>query len=155
MEKQIFNILSIEDNEPDFVLLQKALNRIDGIKLNIINISNGKKALDFIYKRNEFKFAVTPDIIILDINLPLISGKDILKDLKKDENYRVIPIIIFSTSNSYSDIEECYKLYANSYITKTFDIKELFNKIAIVGEYWLKMSEIPSTTYFIGNIDKE
>lgn len=135
-----FSILSIEDNEPDFTLLKKALNRIPDIKLNIINISNGEKALKYIFKEGEFKEAETPDLIILDINLPKISGYEILKKIKKNERYKVIPVIMFSTSNTEEDIQKSYKAYANSYIIKSFGTKSLFEKIATMGEYWLKTS---------------
>jgi len=158
MTDKTFTVLSIEDNKPDFLLLEKALNSIENVSLNIINVINGKEALDFMYKKGEYKSAPVPDMIILDINLPLVDGKEVLKRLKKDEIYRIIPIIIFSTSSSYPDIEESYKLYANSYITKTFDVKELFKKITIMGEYWLKNNESPvlNNFYFVQeNKEKE
>jgi len=155
MGKNTFTILSIEDNEPDFVILERALNRIEDLTLKIINITSGEKALEFMYKKGEYKSSPTPNLILLDINLPLIDGKEILKTLKNDKKYKVIPIIMFSTSDYSSDIEESYRLHANSYITKTFDIKSLFNKIANIGEYWLKTNELPPVTnYFIEN-DKE
>ena len=84
MNRQEFTILSIEDNKPDFVLLEKALNNIEGISLDIINIPSGEKSLDFIYKKGEYQNAPTPDLIILDINLPLLDGQEVLKTLKKD-----------------------------------------------------------------------
>ncbi len=141
-----FTVLSIEDNEADFILLEKALNKIPDLSLNIININNGEDALNFLYKKESYKSAPTPNIIILDINLPGISGKEILKTIKEDKNYRVIPVIIFSTSDYYLDIEETYKSYANSYIVKTFDIKDLNSKIANIGEYWLKSNKLVDIT---------
>lgn len=144
MNRQEFTILSIEDNKPDFVLLEKALNDIEGLNLNIINIPSGEKSIDFIYKNGEYKNSPTPDLIILDINLPLLDGQEVLKKIKKDDIYKIIPVIMFSTSDSEKDIKKSYSLYANSYITKTFDINELFKKIADMGEYWLKTSEVPS-----------
>ena len=153
--KKTFTILSIEDNEPDFVLLEKALNTITDVTLNIINISNGREALDFIYKINVHQNAPTPDIIILDINLPYISGKEILKKIKEDEKYKKIPVIMLSSSSHTVDIEDAYNLHANSYIIKSFDIKNLFKKISDTGKYWLKTSELPAINYFIKKNDKE
>ena len=156
MGKNTFTILSIEDNEPDFVILERALNRIEDLTLKIINITSGEKALEFMYKKGEYKSSPTPNLILLDINLPLIDGKEILKTLKNDKKYKVIPIIMFSTSDYSSDIEESYRLHANSYITKTFDIKELFRKISHIGEYWLKTNTKPeiNNIYFIQNLNK-
>lgn len=147
MEKR-FTVLSIEDNKPDFVLLRNALEKIPDLSLDIININNGQDALDFLYKKNNFKSAPTPNIIILDINLPNIDGKEILKVIKNDNKYKSIPVIIFSTSDYYTDVEEMYKLHANSYITKTCDVTELFRKIKIIGEYWLKSNELPDKNNF-------
>lgn len=154
MNKKIYNILSIEDNKPDFILLEKALKKIENIDINVINIPNGKTALDFVYKRGKYNKSPTPDLIIIDINLPLLSGQEIIKILKEDQKYRIIPIIVFSTSDAEKDILESYKLHANSYITKTFDIKELFQKISSLGEYWLKTNE-PSPIQPIYVVKKE
>ena len=148
MTTQLFTIFSIEDNEPDFVLLQQALNHVPGLSIDLINIKNGRAALDFLYKREDYASSPTPDLIILDINLPNMSGHEILKIIKNDDNLKIIPVIMFSTSDSEKDIEESYKLYANSYITKTFDIKELFRKIATMAEYWMKTTELPSSSNF-------
>lgn len=154
---KIFTVLSIEDNEADFELIKQALNKIPDLSLDIINITNGGDALNFLYKKDPFKSAPTPNIIILDINLPSVNGKEILKTIKADENYKTIPVIIFSTSDDYSDIEETYKLHANSYITKTFDIKELYEKVNMIGEYWLKYNELPDNNSFcfLNRKDKE
>jgi len=149
MRRNTFTILSIEDNELDFEILKQGLNKIKGLSLNIINIVSGEDALKFMYKKGEYKSASTPDLILLDINLPLINGKEVLKILKNDKKYKTIPIIMFSTYDHFIEIEEAYKLQANSYVIKTFDIKSLFNKIANIGEYWLKTNELPSVSDFL------
>ena len=145
---QKFTVLSIEDNEADFVLIKKALKRIPGLLLDVININNGEDALNFIYRKGHYKSAPRPNIILLDINLPKLSGKEILKIVKADNNYKTIPIIIFSTSDYYLDIEETYELHANSYVTKTFDINNLYKKINIIGNYWLKSNILPDHNNF-------
>ena len=143
-----FTVLSIEDNEADFVLIKKALKRIPGLLLDVININNGEDALNFIYKKGEYSSAPNPHIILLDINLPNMDGKEILKILKNDKNHKKIPVIIFSTSDYYLDIEETYQLHANSYVTKTFDINRLYKKINEIGEYWLKSNRLPDNNNF-------
>ena len=143
MEKKA-TILTVEDNESDFCLLKKALKNLKNVDLEIINILNGQDALDFVYKRGIFAKSSTPDIIILDLDLPLVSGYEVLDDLKSHQIHRTIPIIIFSTSENSCDIQTCYKMHANSYITKSFNTKKLFKKIASLGEYWLETNKLPT-----------
>jgi CheY-like chemotaxis protein len=142
---RLYKILSIEDNEPDFELLKKALENITDINIEITNISNGQHAIDYIFKKGKYENAETPDLIVLDINLPRLNGYEILDKIKLDANYRSIPVIMFSTSSSEEDIQKSYNAHANSYVIKSFDVKTLFNKISAIGEYWLKTSEIPNT----------
>jgi len=142
MTKKTFEILSIEDNEPDFSLLEKALTEIPDISINLTNISNGQSALDYIFKRNIYKNSKTPHLIILDINLPKMNGHEILRKIKRSKKYKIIPVIMFSSSMIEDDIRKSYEEYANSYIAKSFDVKSLFEKIKKIGEYWLTTSEI-------------
>jgi len=142
MRKKI-NILVIEDNEPDYVLLEKALSQIEDIDITIINMENGQKGIDYVFKSGKFKNVETPDIIILDLNLPVKNGFEVLESIKSNPLYKIIPIIIYSTSTEDGDVHSSYALYANSYISKTFDVKELFEKIRAFGEYWIKSVEIP------------
>ena len=142
MTKKAFEILSIEDNEPDFSLLEKALTEIPDISINLTNISNGQSAIDYIFKRNIYKNSKTPHLIILDINLPKMNGHEILRKIKRSKKYKIIPVIMFSSSMIEDDIRKSYEEYANSYIAKSFDVKSLFEKIKKIGEYWLTTSEI-------------
>ena len=142
MTKKTFEILSIEDNEPDFSLLKKALTEIPDIFINLTNIANGHSDLDYIFKRNIYKNSKTPHLIILDINLPKMNGHEILKKIKRSKIYKTIPVIMFSSSTMEEDIRKSYEEYANSYIAKSFDVKSLFEKIKKIGEYWLTTSEI-------------
>ena len=157
MGNKHFTILSIEDNKADFELLKTALNNPPSPTLDIINIPNGESGLDFMNKKGDYEDAPTPHIIILDIQLPFMSGKEVLKELKKDKKHKIIPVIIFSTNDHYKEIEEMYELYANSYITKTCDIKELFEKIGTLKQYWFKTNALPSSNnfYFIDKNNKK
>jgi len=148
MKNKRFTVVSIEDNTPDFELLEKALNCDENISIDLINIQNGQNAIEFLYKIGEYVHAPTPNLVILDINLPKVNGLDILKNIKSNDNLKIIPVIIFSTSESEKDIEESYELNANTYITKTFDIQQLFKKIRMVADYWFKTAELPTTDNF-------
>jgi two-component system, chemotaxis family, response regulator Rcp1 len=148
MKQQQFTVISIEDNLPDFELLKQALNAVNDLSINLINIQNGQTALNYLLKKKGYENAPTPDLIILDINLPQIGGLEILNTIKKDENLKSIPVIVFSTSDAMRDIRKSYILNANTYITKTFDIKELFDKVKIVADYWFKTAELPYSCDF-------
>ena len=138
-----FKILIIEDNLADFVLLEKALNLIEGVCIEIRYVQDGQEGINYVFKEGKYAGEATPDLIILDLNLPIKSGFEVLKKIKKDDIYKIIPIIIYSTSESSIDIISSYSLYANSYIAKTFDIKELFEKIKHFGNYWVKTVSLP------------
>jgi CheY-like chemotaxis protein len=146
MNKEYF-ILSIEDSEADFTLLEKAVGQIKNRNIRIKNIGSGDKGIDFIFKNNEFKDAKTPDIIILDLNLPVIDGFEILKRVKQDKELRNIPIIIYSTSSEQIDIWSSYKFYANSYISKSFEVKDHYKKITSLCEYWFDTSKLSDNNY--------
>ncbi|MFA5759915.1 MAG: response regulator [Clostridia bacterium] len=138
----MFKILIIVDSLPDYLVLKKALNKIKDIKIELIHKKNGQEGIDYILKKNEFSSCETPDIIILDLNLPIVNGFDVLKTIKENEIYKVLPIIIYSTSEEKDDILISYSLHANSYIVKTFDIHDLYEKVNIFAKYWFKETKI-------------
>lgn len=140
-----FKILVIEDNEPDFILLEKALNMIEDVQFEITCVKTGEDGLNYIFKQGEHTKTPTPDLIILDLNLPIKSGFEVLQSIKQDSIYKLIPVVIYSTSDEKGDINSSYALYASSYITKTFNIEELFNKIKHFGNYWTKIVKTPDS----------
>ena len=148
MTTKRFTILSIEDNEADFLLLKEALERIPELIVDLINIQDGQKASDFLYKKGEYSSSPTPNLIILDINLPKLDGFEVLKNIKNNDYLKLTPVIIFSTSEAEKDIKESYQLNANTYITKTFDLDELYKKIKTVADYWFRTAELPLISNF-------
>jgi chemotaxis family two-component system response regulator Rcp1 len=159
MRKTSHTILVIEDCVPDFELLKKALvDTAAGIFPTIVNVASGEAAVRYLFKKEGYEKAKTPDLIILDLNLPTISGQEVLGIIKTTPALKRIPVIIFSTSDAEKDIKECYDMYANSYITKTFDVAELFTKVASISDYWLRVTELPDATNVVfvnNNIPKE
>ncbi|MGD9707590.1 MAG: response regulator [Candidatus Delongbacteria bacterium] len=115
------NILLVEDNEGDVLLAKEALKFI-GSGSNIIPVNNGESLFEYFNARKND----IPDVIILDLNLPGMNGTEILKILKTDPETENIPVIVFSTSNNQNDIDRCYELRADEYITKPIDLNEFF-----------------------------
>lgn len=153
MNKKKITILSIEDNIADFDILQNALKKIDNINISMINVDDGEKAMRFLHKNENYKNAPTPDIILLDLNLPTLNGKEVLKLIKENRDLKHIPVIILTSSSLKTDIHESYLNHANSYITKSFDIHELTKKLVSMGKYWFSINELTKkdTIYNIEN----
>lgn len=137
------HILLVEDNEGDVLLTQEALE--ESKIINKISVSrNGKDALDFIFKKEKYSNVDTPDLILLDVNLPLKNGHEVLHELKNDESTKHIPIIMLTTSSSERDIMLSYKNHANCYITKPIEVNDFLNAIKSIESFWLNIVKIPN-----------
>ena len=134
-------ILLVEDNEGDIVLTSEAFEE-SSCKVNIQVARNGKEAINILFDQNED--TQLPDLILLDINLPLLNGHEVLKKIKENEKTKHIPVIILTTSSAISDINLTYENYANSFITKPADINDFFETINVLCNYWFKISKLPS-----------
>jgi CheY-like chemotaxis protein len=139
------HILLVEDNEGDILLTKDALETRKFInKLSVVK--NGKKALDFIFQEGEYADAERPDIVLLDVNLPLKNGHEVLQRIKSDERTKDIPVIMLTTSSSEKDIELSYKNHANCYITKPVEIDEFLAAVRTIEEFWIQLVRLPATT---------
>lgn len=136
------HILLVEDNEGDILLITEALEASKVLN-DLSIVRNGKLALDFVYKKNDYEDAKSPDVILMDINLPLKSGIEVLEILKSDENTKHIPIIMLTTSSSESDIMKSYNNHANAYIVKPVDVSEFLQAILSLEEFWLNIVHLP------------
>jgi len=143
MKKEI-HILLIEDNEGDIVLTIEALKEAR-ISNTIDVVRDGEKAMQFLLKQGEFKNAATPDLVLLDINLPKIDGKEVLMNIKNDEVLKVIPVVMLTTSDSEKDIFESYHNHANCYITKPVGFQSFIEVIHTIKEFWITIVQLPKT----------
>ena len=135
-------ILLIEDNPGDARLTQEALK--DGKVRNILHIVyDGEEATDFLFKRNQYKNASRPDLIILDLNLPKKNGQEVLAEIKADDNLRSIPVIILTISKQEEDIIRSYNLHANCFIIKPIDLNQFFEVIKSIEDFWLTLVKLP------------
>lgn len=141
MKTKKAHILLVEDNEGDIIL---TLDAFEESKLNnkVSVARNGREALDFLYKKGDFSTAEKPDLILLDINLPIFNGIEILEKIKSSDNLKTIPVIMLTTSNRPEDINESYKNYCNSYIEKPLNMEKFLSVILKIEEFWLELSTL-------------
>ena len=121
-EFKLANILLVEDNEGDILLTMEAFEE-SKIKTEITVAKNGKEALDFLFKRGAFTDVKSPDIILLDINIPIFNGHEVLQQIKADPNLKKIPVIMLTTSSNQKDLDEAYENHCNSYVKKPLEIR--------------------------------
>lgn len=137
------DILLIEDNPGDVELTKEALldsGRINNL-LNII--MDGEEALDYLFKRGLHTSATTPDIILLDLNLPKVDGREILREIKQESDLSRIPVIILSSSEAASDIQETYDLHANCFVTKPVNLDEFLRVVQMIEHFWIEIVTLP------------
>lgn len=135
------HILLVEDNEGDILLTTEAFEE-SNINPKISVARNGQEALDFLYKTGDFINAEKPDLILLDINMPILNGHEVLEKIKNDSHLKKIPVIILTTSSNQQDIDRAYKNHANSYITKPIEIQDFLETIQKIEEFWFKISNL-------------
>lgn len=138
------HILLVEDNEGDILLTTEAFEE-SKINSKISIARNGQEALDFLYNTGSFVNSERPDLILLDINMPILNGHEVLEKIKNDDELKKIPVIMLTTSSNQQDIDKAYKNHANSYITKPIEIQDFLDAILKIEEFWLQLSTLSSS----------
>ena len=136
------HILLVEDNEGDIVLTLEALKEAK-LRNKISVVRDGEEALQFLYKEGKYVRQDSPQLILLDINLPKMDGKEVLNKIKSDPDLKKIPVVILTTSSSEKDILEAYNNYANCYITKPVDLDKFIDVIHTVEDFWISIVQLP------------
>lgn len=138
-------ILLVEDSPEDFEATVRAFNK-SGLKNPIIRCEDGDGALDYLYRRGRWADPETsprPGVVLLDLNLPGTDGREVLTEIKKDDQLRHIPVIVLTTSNDRRDVEACYHAGANSYIQKPVDMDGFLKAIERLNGYWFEVVVLP------------
>ncbi|GBE93455.1 response regulator [Nostoc cycadae] len=138
-------LLVVEDSNEDFKMLQRLMRRL-AVQNPIYRCTNGDEVLDLLYQEKSSQnpnSIPTPSVILLDLNLPGIDGRDILERLKQDMSLKKIPIVVFTTSSNPKDIEFCYQKGANGYLVKPMDAQELQKTVQAFVDYWLESNTVP------------
>lgn len=136
------HILLVEDNPGDIRLTQEALK--DSKIFNTLDVvNNGKEAISYLKKEGKYKDAVHPDLILLDLDLPVMDGRDFLSVIKKDPRYRLIPVIVLTVSESDQDVLKVYDLQASCYITKPVDLDQFLTVVKSIENFWFSIVKLP------------
>lgn len=139
------DILLVEDNQGDVRLLEEAFH--DASISNTLHVvTDGGEALDFVYQREEYTAAPVPDLVLLDWNLPDMSGEEVLKELKSDPALSHIPVIVLTGSDGERDIVTSYNEQANAYVTKPVEADEFFEVVRSLEQFWLSVVHLPPHT---------
>jgi len=140
---RILHVLLIEDNQDHALLTRKVLGQCEEVaSINVIG--DGESALAFVSRTADGDDDERPDLILLDVNLPRADGFQVLREIKSSDRLAFVPVILLTTSAREEEIAKGYRLGANSYVTKPVQFDEFARKIRLIGEYWSRVSELPS-----------
>ena len=138
------NILLAEDDPRDVELTLAALGE-HHLANKVTVVDTGEEALDYLYHRGKFKARAggNPVVVLLDLKMPKVSGLEVLKIIKADENLKIIPVVVLSSSRETPDLIECYKHGVNAYVVKPVDFGEFVNAVRQLGLFWAAVNEPP------------
>lgn len=139
---RLIEILLVEDNPGNVRLTEEALKETN--VRNMLNVvGDGIEALDYLRCTGKYSNALRPDIMLLDLNLPKKDGREVLEEVKKDEQLKEIPVVILSTSDAENDIVKAYKHHANCYITKPVNFDQFVDIIKSTIDFWFNIVKLP------------
>lgn len=133
-------VLLVEDNPGDVRLTQEALDGEDGIEVEVA--SSGKDALAYLNREPPHEDAPRPDLVLLDLNLPGVDGREVLEKIKTDPDLRAIPVIVLTTSSADRDVEEVYAQHANAFVSKPLELDRFLEVMSILQSFWFDVAEL-------------
>ncbi|MBC6365810.1 response regulator [Algoriphagus sp. AK58] len=137
--ERIYHILLVEDNEGDIFLLLEAFEE-GSVKTKISIARNGQEALDFLFRRGAFSEVERPDMVLLDINIPIFNGHEVLRQVKADPILKSIPVVVLTTSSNQKDIDLAYDNHCNSYVKKSMNMDDFMDGVKRIQGFWLELS---------------
>lgn len=139
---RLIEILMVEDNPADVRLTVEAFK--DAKVLNHLNVvHDGEEALAYLRRKGKYSGSPRPDLILLDLNLPKMDGREVLAEIKKDQDLRRIPVVVLTTSNDERDILKAYDLHVNAYVTKPVALDQFVKIVEAVDDFWFSVVKLP------------
>lgn len=143
--KQEIEVLLVEDNESDAEMTIRALRK-NNLANRLLHVKDGAEALDFLFCEGEYsgrRIEHIPKVILLDLKMPKVNGKEVLQKIKSDERTKKIPVVVLTSSKEDPDIQECYNLGVNGYVVKPVEFDEFHKAISELGLYWMIVNQPP------------
>jgi CheY-like chemotaxis protein len=141
-DAQPIEVLLVEDDPGDVLLTREAFED-HKLRNNLHVVNNGVDALSFLAKEGEYTEAPTPDLILLDLNLPRMDGREVLGAIKSDETLRRIPVVVLTTSEAEEDVLRSYDLHANAYVTKPVDFDRFIDVVRRIDDFFVSVVKLP------------
>jgi chemotaxis family two-component system response regulator Rcp1 len=139
---RLVEILLVEDNPSDVLLTQIAMRECK-IANRLDIATDGEAALAFLRRQEQYQNVRGPDLVLLDLNLPRMDGRELLREIKSDPRLRMIPVVVLTTSDSETDVIRSYDLHANAYITKPMDMEQFIRVVRGIDEFWFGIVRLP------------
>jgi len=136
-------ILLVEDNQDDVVLTREGFNRAK-LRVNLHHVENGEECMAFLRKEGEYADAPMPDLILLDLNMPVMDGREVLAELVEDDNLKHLPVVILTTSAEEQEVLKMYKLRCSAYSTKPVDFEKFQHVIQGIADFWFTVVVRPA-----------
>jgi chemotaxis family two-component system response regulator Rcp1 len=140
---KLLEILVVDDDPADIRLTLEALKRTKSL-IHVSTARDGLEALVFLRREEKLPAAPVPDLILLDLNMPRMNGRELLRVIKKDAALIPIPVVILTTSQAEQDIKETYQLLANCYVTKPTDFRQFMTVMSSITDFWFTVVQLPS-----------
>ena len=141
-EREPVEILLAEDNPGDVKLTRKALEQGNLVN-NLHVVNDGVEAMAFLHNEGEYADKPRPDLVLLDLNMPRMSGREVLEAVKGDEELKRIPVVVLTSSEAEEDIVSSYEMHANAYLTKPVDFDGFIDIVGTLENFWLEVVKLP------------
>ena len=141
-EQKVIDVLLVEDEPGDILMTREAFEH-NKVRNRLSVVADGVSALEFLRKEGEHVDAPTPDLVLLDLNLPRMDGREVLEAMKSDEKLRAIPVVVLTTSEAEEDVVRSYSLHANAYVTKPVDFDRFIDVVRQIDEFFVEVVRLP------------
>jgi CheY-like chemotaxis protein len=136
-------VLLAEDSPSDVLLIQEAVKETE-LPVDLLVVGDGVEAMEFLRRQGKYASAARPDMILLDLNMPRKDGREVLAEVKGDDQLRTIPVIVLTSSSADSDVKKAYELRANGYVAKPSDFSSLKEAVRALEHFWFQFATLPS-----------